>query len=556
MCIGRRRRRRAALRFPDEDDIIFFHRDDYTDAQAAPLPASLPAVTDTGQARGSLEKVSDVSETGSLASGRFKLSGVAAATYRFETQSGIAINSDAPFIISFVYKHTSGNFEIGLYNNSTASGNPTAGIIPTTTKLQIRIGADVIEAYDLTADADYRITIEYDGTTTKWSIKGGSEYTAWTEIYKTRLITWGANSYWLVKNTNAVVEFDEMRIQNRYIYDTAITIYPTFRVETSGADTFDPVITTSSGTATWQYGDGSADEVTNSVSHAIAGAQKMLVRLTNLAPAKILTLDSINDKLSGDIWSLGIDVMSALTNLFLSNNNLDGDLSSWRILPSLTQLWLQNNNFDGNLSLWILPASLTQLFMHDNNFTGDLSLWILPPALSELWIYINNFDGNLSSWVLPTGLSQLFMESNNFSGDLSSWVLPSGLTGLLLAENNFSGDLSSWVLPSSLINIWLYDNNFLNVPTDYSPCLVIEEIQLQDNALSQSEVDAVVADLYANRALFTDTTPTLDISGTNSTPSGIYQDGDPPTTGKEYIFELENDPEVEGFNQWVITYTP
>ena len=57
------------------------------------------------------------------------------------------------------------------------------------------------------------------------------------------------------------------------------------------------------------------------------------------------------------------------------------------------------------------------------------------------------------------------------------------------------------------------------------------------------------------RANYTRTGLTLLIHGSNASPSGIYQDGDPPTTGKEYAYELENDPESEGFNTWAITYS-
>ena len=28
------------------------------------------------------------------------------------------------------------------------------------------------------------------------------------------------------------------------------------------------------------------------------------------------------------------------------------------------------------------------------------------------------------------------------------------------------------------------------------------------------------------------------------------------TTGKEYIYEIVNDPETEGFNKWTVTYNP
>jgi hypothetical protein len=72
--------------------------------------------------------------------------------------------------------------------------------------------------------------------------------------------------------------------------------------------------------------------------------------------------------------------------------------------------------------------------------------------------------------------------------------------------------------------------------------------------MSESNVDLALEQIYNQRAGFTDTSPVLYIHGTNSAPSGTYQDGDPPTTGKEYIYELENDPESEGFNTWSITY--
>lgn len=72
---------------------------------------------------------------------------------------------------------------------------------------------------------------------------------------------------------------------------------------------------------------------------------------------------------------------------------------------------------------------------------------------------------------------------------------------------------------------------------------------------SQAAVDAIVQEIYDNWAGYTAAAPSLNISGTNSAPSGTYQDGDPPTTGKEYIYEIENDPEITGNEVWSVTYT-
>ena len=59
---------------------------------------------------------------------------------------------------------------------------------------------------------------------------------------------------------------------------------------------------------------------------------------------------------------------------------------------------------------------------------------------------------------------------------------------------------------------------------------------------------------YTDRAVFTAGLPRLYIGINNAEPSGIYQDNAPPTTGKEYIYKLCNDPDAEGFPTWQIQY--
>jgi hypothetical protein len=83
----------------------------------------------------------------------------------------------------------------------------------------------------------------------------------------------------------------------------------------------------------------------------------------------------------------------------------------------------------------------------------------------------------------------------------------------------------------------------------------IQQIWLQDTSLIEANVDNVLLRLYTDRANFTWATPILNIGGSNDAPSGIYQDGDPPTTGLEYVYEIANDPETEGINTWSVTYT-
>ena len=86
------------------------------------------------------------------------------------------------------------------------------------------------------------------------------------------------------------------------------------------------------------------------------------------------------------------------------------------------------------------------------------------------------------------------------------------------------------------------------------PALAIEDIQMASVTMTEAQVDDVLLRLYTDRAIFTDATPELNIGGTNPDPSGIFQDATPPTTGKEYAFKLVNDPDVEGFFVWTITF--
>lgn len=67
--------------------------------------------------------------------------------------------------------------------------------------------------------------------------------------------------------------------------------------------------------------------------------------------------------------------------------------------------------------------------------------------------------------------------------------------------------------------------------------------------LNQSAVDTVLGDLYAYFAARTKA-GTIDLSGTgNAAPSGTLQAACPPTSGKEYAYELVNDScGVSGFH--------
>jgi len=66
---------------------------------------------------------------------------------------------------------------------------------------------------------------------------------------------------------------------------------------------------------------------------------------------------------------------------------------------------------------------------------------------------------------------------------------------------------------------------------------------LDNNSLSQAQVDQILADFYDAFPTKSATNGILKVGGTNAAPSGTYQaaTANPPTDGKEIAYELLND---------------
>lgn len=283
---------------------------------------------------------------------------------------------------------------------------------------------------------------------------------------------------------------------------------------TSDKDTISPTIVLSSGAPSpdWLVVEGDGSEFfydTASFSH------------TRTDPAAVVVALQNTDEIASYITEIN----------FFS----EGITSTWSELHIERLVNLQVLSLGGNSSL-----------------TGDLSDWIIQSDIVNITFSDSSFSGDLSGWELPSGLTSLQLQSNSFEGDLSGWELSSGLTFFSLYSNSFGGDISSWVIPEGVGAFWIHDNLFSGAPV-ISSNIDISQYLYYDNGLSQADVDSVVEGIYNNRANFTTSSPQLNIGGDNAAPSGTYQDSDPPTTGKEYIYKLENDPDGEGFNTWSIT---
>jgi len=81
---------------------------------------------------------------------------------------------------------------------------------------------------------------------------------------------------------------------------------------------------------------------------------------------------------------------------------------------------------------------------------------------------------------------------------------------------------------------------------DFAGFVRCTDFKIQDNALLQAQVNALLYGLYQAALSRTVTGGTLNVGGTNTAPSGVYQacaacPVDAATPGKEVAFELLND---------------
>ena len=218
--------------------------------------------------------------------------------------------------------------------------------------------------------------------------------------------------------------------------------------------------------------------------------------------------------------------------------------------------WLSDTTVGNWYGVTVAGGHVTRVQLQSNGLSGNIGNFAVDdlPSLTYLWFYTTSVSGDISGWVLPSTLLDLRFNTTSVSGDISGWTIPPSMKDFRAKITSLSGDLSTLVFPASIESVQLNLTSVTAGP-DMSGATGLRDYQIQDCSLSQAAVDAIVQEIYDNWAAYTYATPAVNVGGTNAAPSGTYQDGDPPTTGKEYIYEIVVDPESTGNETWTVTYT-
>ena len=258
-----------------------------------------------------------------------------------------------------------------------------------------------------------------------------------------------------------------------------------FTAVTSGAQTLTINALTVSAATTVDWGDGSSDVYTGSGArtHNYAGAGTWQVRI--LEPLNVTTFN---------VNSTGVPIV-------LNSADVKGMLNV--------------TDFRANS----LPAGSSGTFD-----SADVSAW-RPSAF-----YLRS---------MPSGYGGTFN-----SADVSAWrpiafhllSMPSGYSGTF-----DSADVSAWRPTDFFLYSMPSGYSFTLAAADFSAWTSTKNFQMDGNALTQAQVDAVLLGLYTAAQSRTVTGGSMNLSGSNAAPSGVYAAECPPTTGLGAKHGLLND---------------
>lgn len=242
-----------------------------------------------------------------------------------------------------------------------------------------------------------------------------------------------------------------------------------------------------------------------------------------------------------------------VTEIDLRGVEVTGNLAwfSATIFPALTLLRLYNTSIVGDFSVLSGHTNLTTLDLRSlvgSSMRGDISAFANMTSLTSLDLSKTDAYGDIEHFANLTSLTSLNASNTDIDGNISNLANMTAMVTLRLYTTGVSGSLTSLAAMTSLATLDVYSTNIsggnINANVALGTC------QIQDLGWAEATVDALLEGMYNNWAGYTDATPVLKIGGTNATPSGTLQDGDPPTTGLEYIYEMHHDPESTGNETW------
>lgn len=324
-----------------------------------------------------------------------------------------------------------------------------------------------------------------------------------------------------------------------------------------------------------EWGDGSSDTYTGTAqrTHIYAASGTYTITMHDSLAVTIFDIRDAKVTLnSADIRSMS-NVTTFLATTLKAGTFNSVDVAAWR--PTDFRMYAMPAGYAGTFNSVDGAAWRPTTFVMNAMPAGyagtfdsiDVAAW--RPTTFLLYSMPAGYAGTFNSvdgvaWrptffqlnSMPAGYAGTFDSVDVAAWQPTSFLLysmPAGYAGTF-----DSADVAAWrptllrmySMPIATFTFTITANGFAAWSTG------LNNFQIQDNALSQAQVDAILWDLYqAAKVPRTATVGTINVSGTNAAPSGTYQacascPVTSATPGKEIAYELINDSCGVGFNRW------
>lgn len=193
----------------------------------------------------------------------------------------------------------------------------------------------------------------------------------------------------------------------------------------------------------------------------------------------LLTLQLGCNKLTGAIPNF--TDLSNLTSLELDYNKLTGELPDFDNMPRLENLYVLNNQLSGTLPSFQYLPKLQRLYLHNNQFSGVLPDFSKNMDLQRLIALNNHIESRMPDLSHIPNLTHLNFTNNKLWGELPELGFMKQLRSLMLGKNNFKNTLPDLSGLSMLIEVDFSHNQLEGAIPNFSESPHLKTILLNDN---------------------------------------------------------------------------
>ncbi len=197
---------------------------------------------------------------------------------------------------------------------------------------------------------------------------------------------------------------------------------------------------------------------------------------------QLIRMNLQGNSLSGTIPDF--QAMDFLTDIRLEGNQLTGSIPNFSGVPSLNNLRLLGNQLTGPIPDFTSIPNIVDIVIHTNNLTGSIPNFSNTPVLETFYVQNNQLSGSLPDFVDVPSLRIFDASRNQLTGTIPDYPSGGSLVHLSLQINQLSGSIPDFPNAPSLIRLEIHNNQLTGPIPDFSNTPSLQDLYFYNNQLS------------------------------------------------------------------------